>query len=666
MLIYTGQIKKIIEGFFGRPDCELSKLAPEFWTVKINTGLEKELEEKSPLNLAFSRESHMENENSILLTTGSPLLKKISLLLEKNGLYGEGYLKTDLTRLMNALDEKPGLVESVNAETEFAGSSVEYHPIYRYTFLLNITGEERREDIIPIFFNPVTETVPGKIREELLDPVLSTSAEVEGSIMECKTIRDYHHRAQLEAISRTRPLLNRLKANLEEKKSKEKERVKNYFSDLLESARPAQKPSLEKTRKKYLQELEEKYSFEAELKVINYLVIHVPAVKYRIKITRGQNSYYIYYFYDLLENRYLPFECPRCGKEATKVQVCEKHGISCEEEGWICPVCNKERCPECEFFACTLDGRQKDPDCTFNCQFCQARTGKDHLVKCSICGNEGCKNCVVQSDDQNQLCPECGKICSECGRAFPQTEVTRCEMCPQQVCSHCGIKVCENCNKKACGQHSFICVSCEKVFCKDCLGGLDSSNDDMLCKKCALKCKVCGKTTSEKFSYPLEGETICRNCAIKCETCGNILNKKETIHCKTCRKDVCREHTSECRFCGDNSCKEHFNNCQSCEIDYCRSCSSDSENGDTLCKYCNSLEPLKKNKKITFLEKLKKEDPKLADKMNWKYSESRNMGVLYGESKFGDAIFVFNKKGDELIKKRKIGIMEKIKKNFGL
>ncbi len=348
------------------------------------------------------------------------------------------------------------------------------------------------------------------------------------------------------------------------------------------------------------------------------------------------------------------------------MEICKIHKIPIDQDGWICPVCNVDRCRECDYINCPVDGRKKDFECSFSCRFCDSRVGLDHLVKCGLCGKEGCSDCIQYSrQDKIPICPDCGSVCSLCGKMTSSQHLEKCDLCPMSVCSECGIKECYKCGKKACHQHSFQCIQCGKWTCKECMGGTVAETGEKICGECAYKCPSCKRTVSGEGKRICDtcAQQLCEHCARECVICGKNFCKTHVHRCNICNEYVCAENGDLCPACGGYSCNTHFFKCGMCGIGYCEKCRPHKE--DNLCNLCDNIVPLKnKGKAREFLNDLMKTERKLAGMSNWEYSEGKEIYIFYGKTMLTNFIIVADKKTKKPLNIIKVGITEKIRKMF--
>lgn len=345
--------------------------------------------------------------------------------------------------------------------------------------------------------------------------------------------------------------------------------------------------------------------------------------------------------------------------------VCKIHGLEFDKSSWVCPVCDSDRCSRCEYIICGVDGRKKDRACSFNCKFCQSRVGNDHQVICDSCGAKGCRECIrTGAIEGKKLCPDCGMICSECKKTYSREYLSRCSACPAQICSICGIRTCSRCAAQVCHQHSFKCADCGEFYCKECLGGIDSSGEAMFCQECAYVCPTCHTTLSKKNARTCEecGAQMCINCVRTCVKCRKTYCKKHISRCSICKENVCNEHTDICPACGGHTCKVHFFTCRICGVSYCERCRP--QKSKLICNLCDNIKPLKEKHAQKFLEKLKEKTETLKGFSDWEYSEGRKVYLFYGKSLLGSVVAVADKTSRELLKVNKLSPLDKIRAFF--
>jgi len=347
------------------------------------------------------------------------------------------------------------------------------------------------------------------------------------------------------------------------------------------------------------------------------------------------------------------------------VEICEIHGIPFDKDAWICPVCGKDRCRECDYVNCVVDSRKKDYECSFKCEFCNGIAGLDHKQQCAVCGAIGCSNCIgVCNIDGVYICPDCGSICSQCGKRYTNKYLEKCELCPALMCSICSLKECHICGKRVCQQHSFKCVQCGKYTCNDCMGGLDEIGGGKVCRECTYICPTCASVLSIDSALECKacGAKICRKCARVCEICGKSFCREHIDKCTICDRYICGAYSDVCPACGGYSCNKHFFKCELCGVGYCEKCRA--HEGENLCNLCDHLNPLIEGNERDFLDKLKEKEPLLQKLSGWEFAKGREVYVFYGKSIINNYIIVADRKSESALTINKVGIMDKIKRIF--
>ena len=184
------------------------------------------------------------------------------------------------------------------------------------------------------------------------------------------------------------------------------------------------------------------------------------------------------------------------------------------------------------------------------------------FLKCLICQNENCKNCI-------SLCSKCKNlICKNCAL---------CPKCNKNSCINCRIK-CENClDKKYCDSCITNCILCNKQICLNCIKECLECKKN-ICLNCSKTCKICSKHLCNECEniYPYK---ICNICSEY--SCDNCVNK-----CSSCYLDICKNCFIQCHQCKKNSCLNCSISCKGCNEKFCSTCSKDMEKAK--CELCNN------------------------------------------------------------------------------
>ena len=221
------------------------------------------------------------------------------------------------------------------------------------------------------------------------------------------------------------------------------------------------------------------------------------------------------------------------------------------------------------------------------------------FIKCNICCEEKCKNCITLCQSCNKFsCYEC-TVCPKCSNIFCFNCRESCLICDNKninkFCQICVVK-CDSCKKGACLKCRRLCISCNNETCKFC------SIVCFLCKKCSCnKCEF-----KNKFNYCIYCKLFsCKDCNLYCISCKNEVCKSCSVSCRYCKKLVCKKCCFICEICliefcyqcynlqkkikcnlcqkkACNNCCFKFKNCTKCKLKYCFNCSA-------ICKICKTI-----------------------------------------------------------------------------
>jgi hypothetical protein len=339
--------------------------------------------------------------------------------------------------------------------------------------------------------------------------------------------------------------------------------------------------------------------------------------------------------------------------------VCRIHGIECARDGWFCPICDEDRCGRCEFYLCGVDGRKKDPQCSFLCEFCNKHVGIDHRIQCEKCGQEGCTSCIKKSFDSKRLCKNCSFTCGVCGNVYKMIKHLKCDICSSYICPLCDLVKCPSCQKMVCDNDTYQCSDCGKTYCNKCIGGYRSDNNKILCIDCVRACSVCEKVMGKsEIIITASGEPSCRRCIRKCERCGKTHRINALVRCPITRETVCFDHTYKCPSCGNHVSKEYTAKCSLCDIRYCDLCKP-SQKEDT-CILCNNLRPLKGGAALDFVQGHLSILWKLAS-LGTMYAEGNNIYIFSFNDRGVTTLVTVDREQGKVIKTRKFDFFSRLK-----
>lgn len=87
--------------------------------------------------------------------------------------------------------------------------------------------------------------------------------------------------------------------------------------------------ALEADRKRRLQELEQRYEVEVEIRLTNAACVRVPRIEWTLTLgTQGVN---VQFLYDVLRDEVIDFDCSLCNQPLTRVTVCRCENVLCEQ-----------------------------------------------------------------------------------------------------------------------------------------------------------------------------------------------------------------------------------------------------------------------------------------------------------------------------------------------
>ncbi len=139
-----------------------------------------------------------------------------------------------------------------------------------------------------------------------------------------------------------------------------------------------------------------------------------------------------------------------------------------------------------------------------------------------------------------------GKLCYMCDALAEDT--FNCCMCSTDMCERC----------------SFICETCEQVYCESCFD----------CSSCSLceytECSGCAE--NNMHCCETCGNNICDGCVKKCKICELMVCENCTTNCEACDELVCEEHLKKCEKCDNDVCEKCEKRCKNCEMDLCEEC----------------------------------------------------------------------------------------------
>eukprot|EP00984_Skeletonema_dohrnii_P020798 scaffold10223_cov96-Skeletonema_dohrnii-CCMP3373.AAC.6 len=256
------------------------------------------------------------------------------------------------------------------------------------------------------------------------------------------------------------------------------------------------------------------------------------------------------------------------GSSVSDVNSCYTFG----NQNHTCSQCMKHYC-----YRCGIQDSNED--------FSNRRDGIGafHLERCNVCEREQCVECSGMYKCEECLSSKC--YCMNC------RESTECSLCSDRICSDCKISQCKSCKTGVCLMCSSNCVGCDSRVCEDCDEIQECSNENCLqnyCNDCASdpsstcqKCKriFCADNRCSAHCVTCN-QMFCRDCVTfrMCDFDGCYGD-----HCVDCPNEpfvecarTCAECNKEpCGFCGDPNQRNFYSRCDVCYRASCRtSCST--------------------------------------------------------------------------------------------
>ena len=251
-----------------------------------------------------------------------------------------------------------------------------------------------------------------------------------------------------------------------------------------------------------------------------------------------------------------------------------------------CNLCNDDYCKQCIVICtnckhfcclncclCKKCGKLICQKCRIQCTSCNNKYCQLCIMNCPSCNKEICTNCLIQCSFciKNICIKNCALTCNACLKNY-------CKICSKNVkfakCNSCNKNLCENCFSECKEHHKIICKNCcEK--CEDC--------KYYFCNKFIIECNECKNKYCLKCGQNFEENKICKICKnIYCNKCSK---NKDNLKCISCLKQICTNCSSKCYNCSSILCKECFILCQCCNNSTCIKCIS-----ECICekeKFCN-------------------------------------------------------------------------------
>ena len=322
--------------------------------------------------------------------------------------------------------------------------------------------------------------------------------------------------------------------------------------------------------------------------------------------------------------------CPDCGVLLTEddIEACPSCGVEfailckhCDEEvdidAAICPHCGGILSGKGEATAVsyksrpvTAESEEEEEVYTGECPSCNEPLYIEDGF-CSNCGTTFCTNCVHETDEDDEVCGNCGmelyfdcplcdfeltagtEFCANCNALFPQfcthcqepfptgtTECPKCETAVNIIQRRSAriihtilvekmlvrMVACPECGKQYTPIDDGPCPRCNNLICANCQ--INLVDDELICPRC-------GFDNEKKQAAPQKSDgTICPSCQKEIE--------KGSDECPHCEQLLCPE-------CG-TAVSEEDDHCPACGVEFellCPECETAVTASATHCPNCN-------------------------------------------------------------------------------
>ncbi|MCC7430275.1 hypothetical protein IT568_05490 [bacterium] len=491
-------MQKFLEKFFLTYGAKV-KNNQDLMTVELTEELTKEFG-KPVLNLVFSPKKL--TEKSELVTHGGFIPSKILLFLQEKG---QKVVVKEVPKFSLTKSEVEKMVFSSRKFEVKNKKNIIYELVFNYKVIF--VSDEKTEELYSVKIDSENKISVSKISIFAEDffgqkEILELSQRDSGVISENEINEKFLFASkELEKVLAKRiaeienQLLNRLVGNLK--------RIKNYYSEQIETFSKSVVPDLQAKAVFLKQELERKkveeinfHSLKVDLVLLSFQILEKEKIDFLLKV--GEKE--VVASLDCSSGKFDLPKCEGCKTQTLKFETCEKNHFLCENCHPVCSSCGKETCVACGTSVCTFDGKV--------------------------------------------LCKKCEKTCDSCGLFTCKTHSHFSEIGNQIVCENC-LVVCKNCGAKVSVDFAFGCsVSGEGLFCENCLN----------------TCRNCLKKYLKKFESECSfcGQVFCEDCSQKCSFCGLTNCQLHLSNCVECGKSLCKTHAKKDLQSQDIFCEKHF------------------------------------------------------------------------------------------------------------
>lgn len=281
------------------------------------------------------------------------------------------------------------------------------------------------------------------------------------------------------------------------------------------------------------------------------------------------------------------YQCPICGETDAILKIDSESG--------------KIGCSKCVEYQCEIDGccnhwsEKNHPagSADGQCPSCDKTICSEHAVRCEICGQMACIDCVTVcsencgEDSGKKMCRKCSKVCEVSAALNNNNGIISKNYA--YLCSgnsvYSGkylrreyVKKCGDCNKWFYIGDVFTVGTDEtKNYCNECTtacpncAAIIGKGEIIKCSDCGTQlCNNCGRAyeTNKHFAEGLkmlpkkrrilnvlkssvDNSVLCSNCAVVCDETGktDILGKNQAAQCSYCKQSYSPDYINNKGFC---------------------------------------------------------------------------------------------------------------------
>lgn len=309
----------------------IEALVPDFLAEKFNG--------RNLLNLAFDYEVARENRDSEFVTFGSFILHEVTELALSKGRAVEFFIPVE------RLDLAPRIEEMLRESVYFAKCRPPRlknwffleHCYYNFNFHCVYHSDENQEEILPVLVDMSTGRQDDEVQELLCEMEKVLPAEKRQHILPQAPVisdGDAYAFACAAAKPRISDKMERISAAQAVLKNREMARVSRFYEDTIKDlekklaktqdekriARIKQQIEAARADKiRRCQDVEEKYSVNAEVFLDSIVIYRLPKLHLNLEIQQKDEFFEFEVLYNTLSRKIETPLCPRCGRPASSL-----------------------------------------------------------------------------------------------------------------------------------------------------------------------------------------------------------------------------------------------------------------------------------------------------------------------------------------------------------